>query len=91
LERDTVNENVGQNDGDEVRPPLPVIREALYDDAMLYGYVFFFQHSCIIQIHIFLYIFKCRNDFLILFEVRLLGCPLIFNESQLFTKEKHSF
>ncbi|GMY18049.1 plant UBX domain-containing protein 7 [Fagus crenata] len=37
LERDTGNENVGQNDGDEVRPPLPVIREALYDDAMLYG------------------------------------------------------
>ncbi|KAK9749795.1 hypothetical protein RND81_02G150900 [Saponaria officinalis] len=23
--------------GDDVRPPLPVIREALYDDAMLYG------------------------------------------------------
>lgn len=37
LERDTVNENDGQNEGDEVRPPLPVIREALYDDAMLYG------------------------------------------------------
>ncbi|XP_041011944.1 plant UBX domain-containing protein 7 [Juglans microcarpa x Juglans regia] len=32
-----VNVNVGQNDGDEVRPPLPVIREALYEDAMLYG------------------------------------------------------
>uniref|UniRef100_A0A0A0KSQ2 Uncharacterized protein n=1 Tax=Cucumis sativus TaxID=3659 RepID=A0A0A0KSQ2_CUCSA len=26
---------------DEVRPPLPVIREALYDDAMLYGAVCF--------------------------------------------------
>ncbi|KAK4597079.1 hypothetical protein RGQ29_014900 [Quercus rubra] len=37
LERDMGNENVGENDGDEVRPPLPVIREALYDDAMLYG------------------------------------------------------
>ncbi|KAM3705628.1 hypothetical protein ACB094_03G095300 [Castanea mollissima] len=37
LERDIGNENVGENDGDEVRPPLPVIREALYDDAMLYG------------------------------------------------------
>ena len=23
---------------DDVRPPLPVIREALYDDSMLYGY-----------------------------------------------------
>lgn len=39
LEEDTGNVNVEQNDGDEVRPPLPVIREALYDDAMLYGYV----------------------------------------------------
>lgn len=29
-----------QHDGDEVRPPLPVIREALYDDIMLYGYDF---------------------------------------------------
>ncbi|KAB1206367.1 UBX domain-containing protein 7 [Morella rubra] len=37
LEEDTGNVNVEQNDGDEVRPPLPVIREALYDDAMLYG------------------------------------------------------
>ncbi|KAG2707699.1 hypothetical protein I3760_05G159700 [Carya illinoinensis] len=36
-ESDTGNVNVGQNDGDEVRPPLPVIREALYEDAMLYG------------------------------------------------------
>ena len=26
---------------DQVRPPLPVIREALYDDAMLYGYASF--------------------------------------------------
>ncbi|KMT09712.1 hypothetical protein BVRB_6g131610 [Beta vulgaris subsp. vulgaris] len=25
------------NGGDDVRPPLPVIREALYDDTMLYG------------------------------------------------------
>ncbi|KAL0005046.1 hypothetical protein SO802_012607 [Lithocarpus litseifolius] len=37
LERDIGTENVGENDGDEVRPPLPVIRQALYDDAMLYG------------------------------------------------------
>ncbi|KAL2334168.1 hypothetical protein Fmac_015381 [Flemingia macrophylla] len=29
--------NVGHNDGDEVRPPLPVIRETLYDDAVMYG------------------------------------------------------
>lgn len=29
--------NIAHNDGDEVRPPLPVIRETLYDDAMLYG------------------------------------------------------
>lgn len=38
--------NVGHNDGDQVRPPLPVIRETLYDDAMLYGYVFLFLISC---------------------------------------------
>lgn len=37
--KDIENENVVQDDGDEVRPPLPVIREALYDDAMLYGFV----------------------------------------------------
>ncbi|KAK9275378.1 hypothetical protein L1049_022642 [Liquidambar formosana] len=35
LEKDTGNENVGEDD--EVRPPLPVIREALYDDAVMYG------------------------------------------------------
>lgn len=29
------------NGGDDVRPPLPVIREALYDDTMLYGYFSF--------------------------------------------------
>ncbi|TKY58512.1 Plant UBX domain-containing protein 7 [Spatholobus suberectus] len=29
--------NISHNDGEEVRPPLPVIRETLYDDAMLYG------------------------------------------------------
>ncbi|XP_010270774.1 PREDICTED: plant UBX domain-containing protein 7 isoform X2 [Nelumbo nucifera] len=34
--KDIVNENVGQDDASEVRPPLPVKREALYDDAMLY-------------------------------------------------------
>ncbi|XP_027345532.1 plant UBX domain-containing protein 7 isoform X5 [Abrus precatorius] len=32
--KDTANESVAE----EVRPPLPVIRETLYDDAMLYGY-----------------------------------------------------
>lgn len=37
---DVETENVGQDGGDEVRPPLPVIREALYDDAMLYGYIY---------------------------------------------------
>ncbi|KAA8532371.1 hypothetical protein F0562_032374 [Nyssa sinensis] len=31
-----IGENVGQ-DGNEVRPPLPVKREVLYDNAMLYG------------------------------------------------------
>jgi hypothetical protein len=64
LERDTGNENVGQNDGDEVRPPLPVIREALYDDAMLYGYVFSLQPSLIVLTEIFPYNFNCGNDFL---------------------------
>ncbi|XP_038701358.1 plant UBX domain-containing protein 7-like isoform X2 [Tripterygium wilfordii] len=32
-----VSDNHGQEGGDEVRPPLPVVRETLYDDAMLYG------------------------------------------------------
>ncbi|KAG4940932.1 hypothetical protein AAZX31_16G092500 [Glycine max] len=31
------SESIGLNDAEEVRPPLPVIRETLYDDAMLYG------------------------------------------------------
>ena len=75
MERDTVNENDGQNEGDEVRPPLPVIREALYDDAMLYGYVLFFQHSFIIQIEIFMYNIMCRNDF---FIFDYLGAPFGF-------------
>lgn len=35
--KDIKSENVGQDGGDEVRPPLPVIREVLYDDPMLYG------------------------------------------------------
>ncbi|XP_061373057.1 plant UBX domain-containing protein 7-like [Gastrolobium bilobum] len=34
---DTANETSGYNVAEEVRPPLPVIRETLYDDAMLYG------------------------------------------------------
>jgi hypothetical protein len=78
-----VNENDGQNEGDEVRPPLPVIREALYDDAMLYGYALFFLHSFIIQVEIFLYNIICRNyyyffNFIYLFYLRLLGCALWF-------------
>lgn len=40
--KDTGNQSGAQNDGEEVRAPLPVIRETLYDDAMLYGYVFLF-------------------------------------------------
>uniref|UniRef100_A0A5B7B8F9 UBX domain-containing protein n=1 Tax=Davidia involucrata TaxID=16924 RepID=A0A5B7B8F9_DAVIN len=32
-----IGENAGQDDGNEVRPPLPVKREVLYDNAMLYG------------------------------------------------------
>ncbi|KAF8378901.1 hypothetical protein HHK36_030250 [Tetracentron sinense] len=36
-EKDIGNENVGQDDrGEEVRPPLPVTREALYGDVMQY-------------------------------------------------------
>lgn len=35
--QDTANQSGGHNDGDEVRPPLPVIRETLYDNAMLFG------------------------------------------------------
>uniref|UniRef100_A0A7N0U0L4 UBX domain-containing protein n=1 Tax=Kalanchoe fedtschenkoi TaxID=63787 RepID=A0A7N0U0L4_KALFE len=35
LANDNGNASIGQED--EVRPPLPVIREALYDDAMVYG------------------------------------------------------
>ncbi|KAH1238707.1 Plant UBX domain-containing protein 7 [Glycine max] len=31
------SESIDLNDAEEVRPPLPVIRETLYDDAMLYG------------------------------------------------------
>ena len=39
---DTANQSGGVNDGDEVRAPLPVIRETLYDNVLLYGYVFNF-------------------------------------------------
>ncbi|GLT59559.1 hypothetical protein SLA2020_323710 [Shorea laevis] len=35
--KDSGNNNNGVNDGDKVRPPLPVVRETLYDDVMLYG------------------------------------------------------
>uniref|UniRef100_A0A1J3F7V8 UBX domain-containing protein n=1 Tax=Noccaea caerulescens TaxID=107243 RepID=A0A1J3F7V8_NOCCA len=33
----TGNERMLQNDVDEVRPPLPVVRETLYGDSMYYG------------------------------------------------------
>ncbi|GAB4848169.1 hypothetical protein Ancab_002836 [Ancistrocladus abbreviatus] len=35
--KDFGNDIITQGDEDAVRPPLPVIREALYDDAVLYG------------------------------------------------------
>ena len=46
---------------DEVRPPLPVIREALYDDAMLYGYASF---SCLLHFGLALFIMSlmCTSD-----------------------------
>ncbi|KAK4720628.1 hypothetical protein R3W88_010861 [Solanum pinnatisectum] len=34
---DSVDTNLIQGDGDDVRPPLPVKREVLYDNAVLYG------------------------------------------------------
>lgn len=34
---DLEDQNVRQGDGDDVRPPLPVIRDVLYDNTMLYG------------------------------------------------------
>lgn len=34
---DSVDTNLVQGDGDDVRPPLPVKREVLYDNAVLYG------------------------------------------------------
>ncbi|XP_074309030.1 plant UBX domain-containing protein 7-like [Silene latifolia] len=37
LGNDVAPDITGLDGGDDVRPPLPVIREALYDDAMLYG------------------------------------------------------
>ncbi|XP_057961232.1 plant UBX domain-containing protein 7 isoform X2 [Malania oleifera] len=37
LKKDAGNEFLGEDVEDEIRPPLPVIREALYDDTMLYG------------------------------------------------------
>ncbi|KAI4357299.1 hypothetical protein L6164_001258 [Bauhinia variegata] len=35
--KDATNKSSSPNDGDDVRPPLPVKRETLYDDGMLYG------------------------------------------------------
>lgn len=37
--KDLTDNNLVQGDGDDVRPPLPVKREVLYDNAVLYGYV----------------------------------------------------
>ncbi|KAG6759445.1 hypothetical protein POTOM_035923 [Populus tomentosa] len=34
---EVLERHVGQSDGEEVRAPLPVVRDTLYDDAMLYG------------------------------------------------------
>ncbi|XP_015576501.1 plant UBX domain-containing protein 7 isoform X2 [Ricinus communis] len=34
--KDNENEKIGQNSADDVRPPLPVVRDTLYDDAMFY-------------------------------------------------------
>jgi hypothetical protein len=39
------NQSGGLADGDEVRAPLPVIRETLYDNSMLFGYVLLFVIS----------------------------------------------
>lgn len=39
-----INDNTGQKDGDEVRAPLPVRREVLYDDAVLFPYVLLRPH-----------------------------------------------
>ena len=36
---DLEDQNIRQGDGDDVRPPLPVIRDVLYDNTMLFGYV----------------------------------------------------
>ncbi|KAK4264082.1 hypothetical protein QN277_029419 [Acacia crassicarpa] len=45
LRRDTAIESSGGGSGDEVRPPLPVKRETLYDDPMLYGVSRMGSHS----------------------------------------------
>lgn len=39
-ERENRNEHLGLDDVDEVRAPLPVIREALYDDPSIQAYEF---------------------------------------------------
>lgn len=36
--RDLVNDLAGQDVGDDVRPPLPVVRDVLYDSPMLFRY-----------------------------------------------------
>ncbi|KAJ8564825.1 hypothetical protein K7X08_001285 [Anisodus acutangulus] len=35
--KDPADNSSGQGDGDDIRPPLPVKREVLYDNAVLYG------------------------------------------------------
>ncbi|CAN4080979.1 unnamed protein product [Withania somnifera] len=35
--KDSADNNLLQSDGDDVRPPLPVKREVLYDNAVVYG------------------------------------------------------
>lgn len=37
-----VEKEARQDDGDDIRPPLPVKRDVLYDDPMLYRYTTFF-------------------------------------------------
>ena len=68
------NNNVGSIGGDEVRAPLPVVRETLYDDAMLYGYVssfcVLFLTACWLQWYLFFLLF--------FFYVKLQLCMLVF-------------
>lgn len=42
LGKDLVEKEARQDDGDDIRPPLPVKRDVLYEDPMLYRYTTFF-------------------------------------------------